>query len=90
MYEDKPCHDWSSHGADSFRYLCQGIIAFIDGQATKAANLPRTAEHNYNPLREKAIRMEQRELLKVKKRKENRVQQPYINFAQTSYDIYNF
>jgi hypothetical protein len=23
VYKDKPCHDWSSHGSDAFRYLAQ-------------------------------------------------------------------
>ena len=25
IYKDKPLHDWTSHGADSFRYLMQAI-----------------------------------------------------------------
>ena len=25
VYQEKPLHDWSSHAADSFRYLCIGL-----------------------------------------------------------------
>lgn len=63
-YSDKPVHDWCSHGCDSFRYLCQGIIAFVDGQAAKASKLPPLAEYKFNPiadLQNKARRMEERE-----------------------------
>ena len=90
MYEDKPCHDWSSHGADGFRYLCQGIIAFIDGQAAKASKLQPEADHNYNPLREKAIKLEQRELMKVKKRKAHSSYATTSRFAITDYDLYKY
>ena len=24
-YRDNPSHDWASHGADAFRYLCQAL-----------------------------------------------------------------
>ena len=89
MYKDKPVHDWSSHGCDAFRYLCQGIIAFIDGQAAKASKLQPEADHNYNPLREKAIRLEERELRKLKRAKRN-ANSLYSSFANTDYDLYRY
>ena len=90
MYEDKPCHDWSSHGADGFRYLCQGVVAFIDGQAARTSKLLPEADHNYNPLREKAMKMEQRELMKVKKRKQDNQYATLRSYAITDYDLYRF
>ncbi len=30
VYKDKPKHDWSSHGSDSFRYLAVGFINNLD------------------------------------------------------------
>lgn len=90
MYDEKPCHDWSSHGCDSFRYLCQGIVAFIDSQAAKASKLQPEADHDYNPLREKAIKMELREMQKLKKRKEGEHQRGLPLFAKCDYNIYDY
>lgn len=61
MYADKPCHDWSSHGADAFRYLAQAIVAFIDNRAAKVSKLQPEADHNYRPFVEKARKMEEKE-----------------------------
>jgi hypothetical protein len=59
MYEEKPCHDWSSHGADGFRYLAQGIVTFID--KAMAMKTPDTAEFKYNPLAEKIKKYDERD-----------------------------
>lgn len=89
MYRDTPCHDWSSHGADAFRYLAQAVVAFIDSEAAKASQLQPEADHNYNPLREKAMKMELRELKKIKKTRDKNLGMA-TTFARTDYDIYNF
>lgn len=75
---------------DSFRYLCQGIVAFIDSQAAKASKLQPEADHDYNPLREKAIKMELREMQKLKKRKEGEQQRGLPLFAKCDYNIYDY
>lgn len=51
LFEDRPCHDWSSHGADGFRYLAQSVVTFIDKSMDR--KVEDTAEHKYNPLLEK-------------------------------------
>ena len=88
----KPCHDWSSHGADGFRYLCQGIIAFIDGRAAQKAKLQPEADHDYNPFRDKAMRMEASERAKSRRtqRKAYYKDTTLIKYADTSYDLYKY
>lgn len=39
IFSNKPRHDWSSHGADAFRYLCQGVREYIPNPG----DLPETA-----------------------------------------------
>ena len=92
LYEDKPCHDWSSHGADGFRYLCQGIIAFIDGRAAQKAKLQPEADHDYNPFRDKAMRMEASERAKSRRtqRKAYYKDTTLIKYADTNYDLYKY
>ena len=34
VYSNKPLHDWSSHAADAFRYLCVGLDTKSSGQRT--------------------------------------------------------
>ncbi len=34
IYEEKPLHDWASHPADSFRYLCRAVSKGLCGAAT--------------------------------------------------------
>ena len=90
QYEEKPCHDWSSHGCDSFRYLCQGIVAYIDSQAAKMAKLHPEADYRFNPLAifEKARKMEEREQKRQRASKGNKHTLP--RSAATEYDIYKF
>lgn len=93
QFKDTPCHDWSSHGADAFRYLSQAIIAFIDNRAATVSKLQPEADHNYNPLRERAIKLEMRELMRAKHplSKENiKKKQQGVPFAKINYDVFNF
>lgn len=44
----RPLHDWSSHGADSFRYLCTADLGDLQGGWTKDNfNRPRNASGAY-------------------------------------------
>ena len=90
IYSDKPFHDWSSHGCDAFRYLCQGIIAFIDSQAAKASKLQPEAEHKYDMFVEKARRMEEREKMKLRNMKREQGAIVLPRKANINYDLYNF
>lgn len=56
MYKDKPCHDWSSHGADGFRYLAQAVVTFIDKSLER--NVADMANFKFNPLEEKIKKYE--------------------------------
>jgi len=49
LFRDKPKHDWTSHGADAFRY---DALDEIDSRELKKRreNLPRTADMDYNEL----------------------------------------
>lgn len=87
QYEEKPCHDWSSHGSDSFRYLCQAIIAYIDSQAAKKSNMQTEAEHDYNPLVLKARKLEERERRK-ERMSSNKHTRGLQMFANVEYDVY--
>ena len=94
QFKDTPCHDWSSHGADAFRYLCQSIIAFIDNRAATISKLQPEADHNYNPLREKAIKLEMRELQRAKhplsRESVRKNTKEGIPFAKINYKIFDF
>lgn len=59
MYDDKPCHDWSSHGADGFRYLAQSVVTFIDKGMDR--RMDERAEYKYNPLLEKMQKYDDRD-----------------------------
>jgi len=48
IYMDKPLHDWSSNGADSFGYLAQGLRP--SGYNARIKELPREAEVDYDVL----------------------------------------
>lgn len=47
IFEDKPLHNWASHGSDAFR-----VFATVQrrGTGVKMKDIPRTVEYNYNPL----------------------------------------
>ena len=91
LYRDNPCHDWSSHGADGFRYLCQSIIAFIDGRAAQKSKLQPEADHDYNPFREKARRAEfkdEERSRRIDKKKKYYPNSNRVKFADTDYDLF--
>lgn len=90
MYDEKPCHDWSSHGADSFRYLCQSVIAYIDGHAAITSKLQPEADHKYNPFIEKAKKMDEAERHKIKSGAKKSHTNPLPRYGATEYDILNF
>jgi phage terminase large subunit len=47
MFKDKPLHDWSSHSADAFRYLAQGLMP---GLSPAQASTERYPQHpGYGP-----------------------------------------
>ncbi|HAF38209.1 MAG TPA: hypothetical protein DCG72_04415, partial [Gammaproteobacteria bacterium] len=45
-FRDNPVHDWSSHAADSFRYMAVGMEQM---SASDGRPLQRQADMNYNP-----------------------------------------
>jgi len=47
VFRDRPLHDWSSHPADAFRYMCVGIRDQLDMSQRK---LPRMADMEYKIL----------------------------------------
>lgn len=82
MYEDKPLHDWSSHGADGFRYLAQGIVTYIDRTLDKAA-LKKEASTDYNPLLDRVKRLDDRDHHRPK----GKLRSSREQFAITDYDV---
>lgn len=46
IFQDKPKHDWSSHGADAFRQLGLGIRK--ESERTHTSQFPRTADNIYD------------------------------------------
>lgn len=82
LYKDKPCHDWTSHGADAFRYLCQGIVQYIDTQAAKMADLSKEADYKYNPLLYKVKKIDRRDDERRKPGKKKR----RVEFAKSEYN----
>lgn len=86
MYSDKPCHDWSSHGADAFRYLAQAVVTFID-KAMDRPSLADQADLKINPLEEKIKKYDDDDDERPRGRlKRSRREQ----LAITEYDIYNY
>lgn len=86
MYSDKPCHDWSSHGADAFRYLAQAVVTFID-KAMDRPSLPDQADFKVNPLVDKIKKYDDDDDERPRGRlKRSRREQ----LAIVEYDIYNY
>lgn len=46
IWQDKPQHDWASHGADSFRLMAMGLRPSRESEDKR--NLPRQAETDYD------------------------------------------
>lgn len=88
MYDDKPCHDWSSHGADGFRYLAQAVVTFIDKEfSRKTAD---EAEHKYNPLEERIKKYDERDD-EEERRPRGRIKRNNVTqYALSDYDILGF
>lgn len=85
MYEENPCHDWSSHGADGFRYLAQGVVTFIDKSLDRKT--PDLATFQFNPLEEKFRKYDANDEERPKGHlKRRRTEQ----MAVTEYDIYQW
>lgn len=86
MYSDKPCHDWSSHGADAFRYLAQAVVTFID-KAMDRPSLSDQADFKVNPLEDKIKKYDDDDDERPRGRlKRSRREQ----LAIVEYDIYNY
>lgn len=86
MYSDKPCHDWSSHGADAFRYLAQAVVTFID-KAMDRPSLSDQADFKVNPLADKIKKYDDDDDERPRGRlKRSRREQ----LAIVEYDIYNY
>lgn len=84
MYDDKPCHDWSSHGADGFRYLAQAVVTFIDKKMDKVQD---TAMHDYNPLEEKIKKYDRDDDERPKGHLKRRHRE---QFAVTDYNLFDY
>ena len=85
MYEEKPCHDWSSHGADGFRYLAQAVVTHIDKSLDK--KVQETANFKYNPLEDRIKKFDDDEDSPKPKGslKRRRVEQ----LAEIEYDLFS-
>ena len=82
-YDDNPVHDWSSHGADGFRYLAQAVITFIN-RSMDRAKPTLEADHKYNPFEQRVKQYDDRdeEIIKGKIKRRRTTQ-----FAVVDYDV---
>lgn len=82
-YDDNPVHDWSSHGADGFRYLAQAVITFIN-RSMDRAEPTLEADNKYNPFESRVKMYDDRdeEIIKGKIRRHRTTQ-----YAITDYDV---
>ena len=84
MYDEKPCHDWSSHGADAFRYLAQAVVSYIDKSLDRKT--PENAEHQFNPLEDRMKHYDERD---DESRPRGHLRRGCIEqFAITDYNLY--
>lgn len=86
MYEDKPCHDWSSHGADGFRYLAQAVVKFIDKSMDR--KLEESAIHKFNPLEERIKKYDSLDD-EEERRPRGRLRSRREQLAVTEYNLYD-
>lgn len=49
VFKGKPLHDWSSHGADSARYMAQAIKGYLSEKNTISDEWVDRMSHKYNP-----------------------------------------
>lgn len=85
MYDEKPCHDWSSHGADGFRYLAQAVVTFIDKAMDR--RIETDADFKYNPLEEKMRKYDNRD--EDMKPRGHLKRRRHEQLAVTEYDLYS-
>ena len=86
MYEEKPCHDWSSHGADGFRYLAQAIVTHIDKSLDRKT--PDTAEFRFNPLEERFKKYDERD--EDSRKPKGKLRRHTTQLATVDYDLYEY
>lgn len=82
-YDDNPVHDWSSHGADGFRYLAQAVITFINRSMDRAKPTSE-ADHKYNPFESRVKMYDDRDEEITKGRVKRR---RTTQFAAVDYDV---
>lgn len=86
MYEEKPCHDWSSHGADGFRYLAQAIVTHIDKSLDRKT--PDTAEFKFNPLEDRFKKYDERD--EDSRKPKGKLRRHTTQLATVDYDLYEY
>lgn len=86
MYEEKPCHDWSSHGADGFRYLAQAIVTHIDKSLDRKT--PDTAEFRFNPLEDRFKKYDERD--EDSRKPKGKLRRHTTQLATVDYDLYEY
>lgn len=85
MFEEKPEHDWASHGSDAFRYLAQAVVTFIDKDMSK--DLKEQGDIKYDPLLEKVKKYDARD--DEEGRPRGHLRRAYHEqLALTEYDIF--
>jgi phage terminase large subunit len=50
VFKTRPLHDWASHGADAFRYLCMAVKQFSPGTHMSQAHADRLYEQYAPPI----------------------------------------
>ena len=86
MYEEKPCHDWSSHGADGFRYLAQAIVTHIDKSLDRKT--PDTAEFKFDPLEDRLKKFDERD--EDSRKPKGKLRRHTTQLATVDYDLYDY
>lgn len=86
MYEEKPCHDWSSHGADGFRYLAQAIVTHIDKSLDRKT--PDTAEFKFDPLEDRLKKYDERD--EDSRKPKGKLRRHTTQLATVDYDLYEY
>jgi len=50
VYRTRPVHDWSSHGADAFRYLAIAVKRFVDSKGGPTDDEVDALLNKYQPV----------------------------------------
>jgi len=88
-FDDAPVHDWSSHPADGFRYLCQAVVAFIDKRLDQRRPALADGLSDYNPIEDRARYFDELEEQAPVKGKLTRWRNTQYQFAETEYDRFS-